>query len=102
MRRDFAFHQTLNPLFPCFIKSDSIDALQDVDSCRRLADLETGSLFVTEIRGSKFLQRCAVGSESLIDCPAVFFICENEYIQIFRCSRFSMNANRIAANHKSI
>ena len=96
----FAFDQTLNPVLPCFIEADAIDALQDVDPRRGPANLKSRTLLVIEIRGAESLQWCAESRESRKNSLAIFFIGADKNIQVFRRSWFGMDAHGVAANHK--
>ena len=94
--RNFSIDQALNAVLPSFVEADTVNLLQDVDSRRRLADLEDGA--IRKICRTQPFQRSSKLSQSSEDCLAILVTRLNKHIEILRCSRFSMNAESIASN----
>jgi hypothetical protein len=95
---DFPIDKAFDSILPGFIETDAVDVLQNVHPCGRLAYLENGT--VHEIGRAETTERCTV----LGECPkyrlAIFFVGADEEIQVFRCSRFGVNAESIASHDK--
>jgi hypothetical protein len=93
---DLTIDKAFDSILPGFVKADSVDVLEKVDACRRLADLESGS--VHEVLWGQAGQRRAILGECAEDGETVVPVGLDEDIQIFGGSRLRVNAECITTH----
>jgi hypothetical protein len=97
---DFAVDKALDSIFPGLIETDTVDVLQNVDTGRRLANLEHGA--VDKISWTETVERSPVLGECAKQHLAVFFVRPDEEIQVFPRSRVSTWVAHFASVSKRI
>jgi len=89
-------------MLPGFVEGHSVDMLQDVNAGGRLTNLKDGVGIVTEIGWGQPCYRRTIICKGVVNGFTVADLRADEEIEILRCSRFCVDANRVSADHQVI
>lgn len=100
MRWRVIVKQAFYPILPSFIKTNSRNALQDIDASGWNTHLKHGGGLVVEIGRGHSGEGCAIFRQCGKDCFAIFLVGLDKNIEIFCASRLGMKTYGVSTDNE--